>query len=136
MMARTVSVTLDHDGTSVVEQDMLRDPVKILESLGDARTQGLSAFVTSETYPAHAAIAERRDERDDRLPTAANVCEVSLHLFARWRLEANDRLNFGDAPGGDEFLELRYASQISPLLYLPVQNDRRNPVRPRCVDPL
>src|SRR5690606_31411649 len=55
-------ITLDDDGTGVIEQHMLRHAAKIDEGLSQAPEPSVSALIGGESNPAGAAVAQCGDE--------------------------------------------------------------------------
>ena len=82
-------IVIDFVAGNKIRQHVLRHPAEVDQRLTQAMAEGLGVLAHRETHEAGAAVAERRHERQERIPTPAHVGEIRLHLLARSGLEAH-----------------------------------------------
>src|SRR5690349_11938208 len=109
----TVGISLDHDRLGVVEQNVTWDAVEVRERLAYARAQRFGGLVGGEADETGPAVAQGRNERQQWLPAAADNGEVSLHLLAWRRLEADHWIPPRHLVRTDEQLHLRQATNVA-----------------------
>lgn len=118
MTAVAVGIALNHDGLSVIEQDLLGDSTKVMAGLFDALQPVFLTLVLGEPDVSGATKFQRGHKGFDLAPVTVNGRKVDLHLLARRRLKANHGIRLDGFEVGNVVLEPANPAGIAAILNL------------------